>query len=730
MKTISFTHEEMCSYVYSFDAVAHKYGIEKSDFPHYEAALKYEKIHRPTNLEKHPDMIENTAIIYGDSQKASEYSILYKKVLDKFILQYLGISGLSSLYNEHYMNFEWNLHSDLDFNHHSNRYCRDHFIHEIRNLFMMFKLFEDEYIYYNTAKTLFSPHLSKVGKYASHQMGLWLKNIPEHQRKLFSCLESNNTDIEDYFKRYVIHASSALACLFHDIGYPVAYYFSIKDRILDFIPTLHSLIGDSNFDFNYVNSILQESLLFQVEGKDNIFKRFEARDHGTISAILLLLYFYKTGKIHSLPLEQQTAIELGVLAIYNHTVDFAYRMKKEKQKTAYYYKMQFSLNPISYMLRLCDDVQEWEREYFEIKPISNLLYCPSCKTPLRRIGISCKEYMKKSNIPFPADDSKHKCYEYWCFCDKKFIKKDGFTRRKLVNIKVCDEVVVNFEKTPGPDGISWLEFDFRYDNFKLLRLCTLQLFFTKYRCDEMRSLKRFVEKQSFLIEGEGYQYIFIKHNLTPNPILLKMFILRDFFKYLQQCKKLSEIPEPARRKYCQIEQLYQNLISAKFELVSAKRLIGQLSDIIFSLAYQGLSINVEQDVKDVVIANCNFYLCLLLYEHYILEKSPNANTLLDDIKKQLKKYIHDPNDVRHQLCTEAIEQINKACKPCNADQIGQENYLNYLVTKKKTYLDVEFYCSNQNPLNARKKRQEFLLYASDLYLYDFLNEVTINIRRS
>lgn len=726
MRLISFTHEKMRFYIYEFNAVAYKYGIEDILSAAYESARKYEEIHRVTNLENHADIIENTTIIYGDANKASEYSILYKKVLDKFILQYLGIPGLNSLYNEHYMNFEWNLHSDLDFKHHTNRYCRDHFIHEIRNLFMMFEMLNDKYIYHNTANTLFSSHMSKIGKYASHQMDLWLDNIPEHQRNLFEKVYKNQIEIKNYFKKYVIYASSILACLFHDIGYPVAYYFSIKDRILDFIPTFHSLISDSNFDFNYVNSILQESLLFQVEGKDNIFKRFEAKDHGTISAILLLIYFYKTGKIHSLPLEQQTAVELGGLAIYNHTVDFAYRMKKEEQKKAYYYKMQFSLNPISYILRLCDDMQEWEREYFEIKPVPNLLYCPSCKTPLIRIESNCKEYRKKIGIPFSMDDSERKYYKYWCFCKKTFVKKDDFTRRKLVNIKVCDEVFVDFKDVPDKYGITGIEFDFRYDNFKLLRLCTLQLSFTKYRCNEMKSLKKFVEKQSFMIGNQGYQCIFIKHNLTPNPILLKMFILRDFYDSLKQCENWKQISKSVRKKYYQIKQNFEELININLSSQNIDILLNQLSDSILTLCYKKPRIAV----KNTVIKNCNLYLCLFLYEYYIINKSSYANVLLNHINALLQKEISDSNDVRYQLCMEAIEQINKTYRPFDATQIRQDDYLTYLITSDKTYLDVEYYCSNNNPLNAQDCRDEFLLYTSDLYLYDFLNEVNISIRRS
>lgn len=683
--------------------------------------------------------------------------MLYKKVLDKFILQYLGIPGLSSLYNEHYMDFEWNMHSNLNFENHTNSYYRDHFIHEIRNLFMMFCFFDDHYIYDNVEKALFSPKFSKISEYATHQLNVWSKNIPESQKILFSDSHDSNYESkksEDYFKRYVIFASTILACLFHDIGYPVSYYFSIKDRILDFIPSFHALISDSNFDFNYVNSVLEESILFQVVGKEEIKKRFDENDHGAISAILIGIYFYKTGKIHSLPIEQKTAIEIGTLAIYNHTLKFAYCDEKNAKKTDYY-KMQFPLNPISYMLRLCDDSQEWDREYFEIKSISNLLFCPECLTPLRRISIGYQDYLDDNNIPIVAteeDDLSVKCYRYWCACHKHFTKKDDFTRRKLVNIKACNEVTVSLNDTALNN---YIEINFKYDNFKLLRLCTLQLSFTEYRFKEMEKLKKFVEKQSFLDGKKGYRGIFIKHNLTPNPMLLKMFILRDFLTQVKSDKispnKELKNHSSISNRYLNVEDIYQRIIqygpsliienkSALDELeVLARRIVDLFyepseildsserdvdSGVMESVESKSSTNNSKKLQYSIIAQNCKYYLFLLLYEHYVITSVDK-----DEVKSYLNWIIQEvslsKDDLRYEIYVDAINQIKVTYKPHNFNQIGTDEYCSYLKATPKNYLDIQYYCDEYNILNQEDKVETTTLsYYTDLYLYNKLNEIT------
>ena len=430
------------------------------------------------------------------------------------------------------------------------------------------------------------------------------------------------------------------------------------------------------------------------------------------------IYFYKTGKIHALPVEQKTAIEIGILAIsiYNHTLDFAFCDKKAEGS---YYKMQFSLNPISYMLRICDDMQEWDREYFEIKAISNLLFCPKCFTPLRRTTLSYNEYLEANNIPVIIDNinAKEKCYEYWCMCGKSFTKKDDFMRRKLMNIKACNEVIVHLD-----DSIyNYMEVCFNYDNFKLLRLCTLQLTFTKYRCNEIQKLKKFVERQSFVdSKNKGYKGIFIKHNLTPNPMLLKMFILRDFLNRLKEDERI-DTPKSPLNAYKNIKERYIKLLKHDPNdsmLVESEKLSKQLVDVFFK--------DKELEYINVIVQNCKFYLLLLIYEHYVttISEKDKIKVYSDWLENQIDL---NTDDLRYLLYMDAIEQIKKTYKPHEFEQIGTDYYNSYLNTKSKTYLDIEYYCNEDNELNKKDKesvKSTILSYYTDLYLYNKINELT------
>ncbi len=725
MEQIKFSHEFMMRFADEFDAIKTKYDLTDVDMESdkYEIAWKYENMIRPTNLEKHPDIIDNTSNIYGDFGRANDYSILYKKILDKFVLKFLGIPGLSSLYNEHYIEFEWYLHVDQDFTTHRNCYRRDHFIHEIRTLTMAFTLLEadNRCIYHALVDSLFSSKSSKVGKYSSHQKYVWLKRVPTDQKNLFKEIYDDkllDEHLSEYFCRYVVLSAITLSCLFHDIGYPVSFFSSLKEKILRFIPTFHSMTSDGNFDFNCINSMLQESLLFQTVDKNEIQERFYQNDHGTISAILLGVFFYNTGKVYSLTIEQQTAVELAILAIYNHTLSFGCCSGKKSA----YYKMQFRADPISFLLRLCDDAQEWDREYFEIKPMPNLCFCATCRSPIRRETIDYETYLKKAKIWIPnikntKNDSQY--YEYSCRCKGlrklELVKKDDFTRRKLVNIKVCKEVAVTLKSGRKMYTDPYIEFDFRYDNYKLLRLCRLQTDFTKYRCNDMVKLKKYVRAQPIEYNGFGYKWIFIKHNLTPNPFLLKMFILRDFLDAIKELRDGNLTEE-----YSDILKYY-NDVGNSCEFTKIRGILVNLSKKISKLCYVERS-----NLYKIVAKNVQFYFYLLVYEQIVKEKKPfnnYVNEIKNELKTELKPFSPKAYELLVRLYDEAIDQIEKTYIPFDGSQIGQESYYTYLKASDSVYSDVEYYCMLSNDSNP-----DFMLYDTDFYLFSLLNDIAIHLR--
>ncbi len=788
MNVLKFTQSDMLEYIRNFNPTEYRYGIKKDD-PRYYEVICYDKDNKPINLKKrnYSNMIKNTALIYNGFEKAAVYSDIYKNVLDKFILSYLQIPGLSSLYDEQYMEFEWNMHSNLDFDKHTNSYYRDHFVHEVRNMYMMLKLLEDEYISYNVRRVLTTVDKSKVSQYCMNQFAKWRNSETNHElrNKIISWHNIDGGDnkeeadacLKNYFFDYVTRASSIIACLFHDIGYPIAYYLSIKNRIINFIPSVYSIMGDNNFDFNYINSILSESVLFQFVGKDEIQKKFCQNDHGAISAILVGIFFYKTGAVNALPIEQRTAAELGILAMYNHTLKFLSCNPKAK---THYYRMNFALNPISYLLRLCDDIQEWEREYFYIASVSNLLYCQKCQTPLRKIQINCKDYYEKYDLKLNWDKlnetevSKIKQKEqfthhsvYWCDCCAKevknggaiFVKRDDFSRRKLIEIKACESVAVTFTpKTLSSPGD--IEIDLRYNPYKLLRMCVMQLSFFKYRIKEIVSLKKYVEGQSFLKNGKGYSYIYIKHNLTCNPMLLKMFILRDFFGAVQKYKALRDSSADSEGKLEHIKSIWKDYDDIECWMDYTKRLdnyyqaeisymaeeIGinnklvndiseNLSCSIIKIFYGQSRNNGSTDFTDIFTFNCKQYIKLLAYE-YLCQKNKIHKS---ESKEDKIEIVYEPDlswvengvnksiagdDIRAVLYNDAVKQLKNAYAHGVSEQLGTKKYNNYLKEDDKIYYDVKEYCSTDAPLNMPDKIGERLTYYTDNYIFEKISYLT------
>lgn len=180
---------------------------------------------------------------------------------------------------------------------------------------------------------------------------------------------------EDFAWEYFIRGSLVVATLFHDLGYPVKFMYENMDILNDY---LASIIPQNNISFDRLNDLLNSSLLFTIEDKKVLKQQYDKHDHGALSAYILLLHFYESGTIHSLNPIKKAMIEFGALMIFDHTLKW-YDKKESK------YKPSFSDNPLSYVLRFVDDMQEWERTYFEIRQNSDLRYCEKCKMPIGRI---------------------------------------------------------------------------------------------------------------------------------------------------------------------------------------------------------------------------------------------------------------------------------------------------------------------------------------------------------
>ncbi len=487
----------------------------------YEYLQDYEDSHELASLTKKDitHVMENLYMIYNtEDEEIRRVVQLINLISQNVISKYIQIDGLERLFNEQYIDFEWEMHLGMDHKQQTMKFYRDHFIHQVRDAYMMDRLLRDGGFYQSVSDVLNRSNASKVSRYFSKMV--------ERQREAPLPNEALLKYDKDFIPRNIIYMSAYMAGLFHDIGYPNTYLQSLRRRISAFTPNMNS--GNPIRDTlpKDIFSLLQNSLLFRLVPFEEIQTRVhkDSIDHGTLSAIAFLLHFYENGVIFRLPPYQAAAVELAGLAIYNHT--YVYSISGTGKRDADDYRPRFLTNPISYLLRLCDDLQEWDRVYFEISSNSNLITCNRCHTPI--VG----QRLEK-------DPGRHR---YVCNCcqenqsgafSRTFDGKLSFPYRRLYNIEVCDEVQV--EKKCGKDrnDDGDIFFHLHYNPYKLLHIVYISPSYARYRIGELNNLKPLMLYQS------GLPRMWLDYVVTANPIFLKTYLLERYFEEFLDAKKIE-----------------------------------------------------------------------------------------------------------------------------------------------------------------------------------------------
>lgn len=522
--------ENLLGYLRGFDPIEKKYHMPKGEAFSPEAracASEYENIYQFGYISKqeYGYIQENLKLVYGSTDVVNDDISTYYLTEEKIIHRYLAIPQLDKMFDEDYFNFEWDMHVGQNFREHRNNYYRDHFIHQIRDMYMMLVMLDEFGFYDASANILKKKGFSKISDYVTKRFSEFRnKNSSQIEvlKKIHDIMEEDATPdpivdqemyFSEFFYRYVIYASVMLSALFHDMGYPICHFLEVRQRLSDYNPTLYMITHNSTNSFDQLASLLNPSLLFTLVPPYQIKKSLQMSkagkyNHGAYSAISFLLQFYNNGIIFSLSPEKQCAIELAALAIYNHTVKF--NVVKYDENNAYYAPI-FQQNPISFLLRFCDDLQEWDRRYFEISESSDLLFCQKCGAPLLKTV-------------------KGGTSQYRCFCPDQdgLIRPDIFIKRKLYLVTVADTVSVNHN-----DGSDVLDIYIDYDPYKLLLLSNINKTYAKYRFQELRGLKKLISYQNFNIASDKvlpFKYINIGAFMTANPILIKLKILERFLR--------------------------------------------------------------------------------------------------------------------------------------------------------------------------------------------------------
>lgn len=563
--------KEMLKFYKNFDALDFKYALnqEKSSkekqgeenkeedkeenkeeyIEKYKELEGFESARQFTELTKveYGDILTNLDLIYADQEQSDQIVMLFDLIRNKIIHQYINIEGLERLFSEKYIDFEWEMHLGIDYKKHQMEFYRDHFVHQIRNAYCMHVLLEFRFEE-RIKETLKAQNNSKISQYV-------YKCI--EQQKMTYCPEAMKGYYNDaFYYRNVIYMSSYMSALFHDIGYPEVHNAINQGRITEYIANLYNA-ESSGYNYPRLNALLQNSLLFRVVSFEEIRKRLseEHPDHGAFSAIIFLLNFYENGAIHGLSPYKKCAVELAALAIYNHTNTYRYQ---DALKPGDYVRCVFALNPISYLLRLCDDLQEWGRIYFELSHRSKLILCNTCKTPIVRKelgekageygGIGIKQYYvcncnylksmeTEENQPKTEADGGKAEKEAIRIAENGvfqpiFESGQNFPYRRIYNVTVCENLDLKKDERT-------LCFFLKYDLAKLLQIAYINPGYAKFRVKELNQFKRMLDFQKELPKMK------IQYFMTANPILIKTQIVTE---YLNSRKLIQD----------KVEQLYQS----------------------------------------------------------------------------------------------------------------------------------------------------------------------------
>jgi hypothetical protein len=509
----------MEKYLKQYDVFHQKYfwDIKESEIP-YELARMALSLEEQQNCFqekwtplKAQDAFLTVRKVYDD--KTVDYLGVLQLILEKFIGNFIDIEGMERLFKSSYFNFEWMMHLEYNPDRHDYTRYRDHYIHQIKNMYEML-VFLDNYGFMEYCMEAYQNKSNDISNaiklsirnqiyYADEKERSFFKEILQRKNKATDDSELLYERMQEHYYRYLLHTVAIISALIHDIGYPIAFTLRMAKGLHEFLPLSDNFLR-LNDAMPHLEEILQESLLYRTTDSREIAERIkEHRDHGSISAVMLLSQYYETGAIYHLSPIKRMAVELSAVVVYNHTLKYEYMTGKKKDR----YRNLFGENPISYLFRLCDDLQEWGRVYFDISKRSNFLICSRCHMPITR---ACLKSEEGERI-------------YSCGCGDLAIRRTKVPYRKLTNIVACNALEI-IDKSADNSQKHSMKIVMKYDLVSLLQLSLYSPRFAKQRADDMYEIKRMLEGQRELPN------IYIDTFLSNNPIAIKVECLKQFLQ--------------------------------------------------------------------------------------------------------------------------------------------------------------------------------------------------------
>jgi hypothetical protein len=437
-------------------------------------------------------MFKNLGILY-DYYDVDEQILMIDNALK--ILKKIGFNDLDELLSSNYYELETITFFEYRLSDGEPTRTRDHFKHQFRNAFFGLKLL--------TLDDFLNGCIKSIIEEKSIISSNILNYINENQR--------------DEELKGIIISSYFLSALFHDIGYPLAYYFRTTNSIHKYPPFFKIISGNVKSNFSDIRAILLESELFKLYDSDEIEKRYNDNDHGTLSAISFLMHYYYNGKIYncySKNLDSQKKkiiVDWASIAIYNHT---------EKYNES---RPLFAEDPVSYLLRICDDLQEWGRFSILMDDNRNLLYCNECGQLLwLKDGVYTCDCDSSNN---ERGQQKHKGYE----------KINKIQNKKINYISMCENMEIKKSISTGKITIK-----VNYDIISQLEMILFNYSEVVYRYKEIEKAKKILINQPLLPEIEIDSFLSNNPAKLINKFLENDFSDKKFVDYREDIRKLQQ----------------------------------------------------------------------------------------------------------------------------------------------------------------------------------------------
>lgn len=506
----------MEQYFQRFDVVRHKFFCNYDGEIESELQKKVRDVAYKKSGSKHwsaqsaVETYRTLEKVYDwDDEQMYKHCDLLQKITEDLLEDYVGIEGIQDLFRPSYFQFEWMMHLEYMEQQHNYSYYRDHYMHQIRNLYEMFILM-DEFAMWEKCMHIYKSRNDSVARRMKDSIYAQMEQMKAGERRTLkeACDFVRNHKkceiygIEELCYRELFFSVSIVSALVHDVAYPLCYMKRTLGKMRHFLPLSNWFMNIEN-TIPRINALLKDSLLFETVGSREIENRLSQNDHGTYSAVVLLIQYYDNGLIYKLEPLKRMVIELAALVIYNHTLRYHF----QEEKSIRYHNV-YEENPLSFLFRFCDDIQEWDRVYFEINNQGNLFICNKCKTPMLR---------NMRNITTEEDgeeDSKTGRVFYTCFCNMKGINTNLFSYRKMMNVAPFKSLCIK-----DINNNLW-HLEMKCDLGALLQMTNYNPTFAVQRIRGIGEIKDMVDRQAELPS------IFVETFVSNNPFAIKTEILR------------------------------------------------------------------------------------------------------------------------------------------------------------------------------------------------------------